>query len=480
MWTKNANLPSSYLTWQGGLDYIANMNAGAGYGGYTDWRLPNYIELRSLWDLSRDPALPSGHPFVNLTESYFSSSTPPPPNTSDEVFVVSFIVATTGIGTGGKADFRSVWPVRGVNTDPDSDGVTTTEESGPNGTDPNYDGNGDGIPDSQQTNVTSMHTFDHSNYVTLASPSGTSLSNVQANGNPSPGNSPPGVTFPYGFFGFTVESVTAGGSTTVTIYLPAGANPNTYYKFGPTPGNPTDHWYEFLYDGQTGAQFSGNVITLHFVDGLRGDDDLAVNGMIVNQGAPGFLVVDQTGPSLAITSHANNQDVGTASITLGGTASDSGKGDNGIQQVTVNGVRANNDTATGSGTANWSKVISLNPGANVLTVVAYDNSSNQTSQTITIYYDPIYTIYVSKDGVCNHHSHCWDHIQNGISTVLGPSIIEISQETYTENIVLDVNEEIMLEGGWDTNFGSCSSYTTIHGSMTITHGTIIIENIILK
>ena len=38
-------------------------------------------------------------------------------------------------------------------TDPDSDGVSSTEESGPNGTNPNYDGNNDGIPDNQQTNV---------------------------------------------------------------------------------------------------------------------------------------------------------------------------------------------------------------------------------------------------------------------------------------------------------------------------------------
>jgi len=181
-------------------------------------------------------------------------------------------------------------------TDPDSDGVTTTEESGPNGTNPNYDGNNDGTADNQQTNVTSMHTFNGLNYVTVASANGTSLSNVQANGNPSPGNSPPGVTFPYGFFGFTVNSVTAGGSTTVTIYLPAGANPNTYYKYGPEPGNPSNHWYEFLYNGQTGAVISGNVITLYFVDGLRGDDDLSANGMIVDQGGPGFLAVDQTGP----------------------------------------------------------------------------------------------------------------------------------------------------------------------------------------
>jgi hypothetical protein len=148
-------------------------------------------------------------------------------------------------------------------------------------------------------------------------------------------------------------------------------------------------------------------------------------------------------------------------------------------------VEANNDTATGSGVANWSKIVSLNPGANTLTVVAYDNSSNhnQTSQTISIYYDVFNTIYVSKAGGCNGHSNCRTNIQDGIllACALAPSIIEITQEDYDQgSIVLDCDEEIKLEGGWDTNFESCSSYTTIMGSMTITHGTIIIENIILK
>jgi len=102
-----------------------------------------------------------------------------------------------------------------------------------------------------------------------------------------------------------------------------------------------------------------------------------------------YDVPDTTGPSLSITSHNDGQHVSTSSITLSGTASDSGRGDNGIQQVTVNGSRANNDTATGSGTANWSKSVSLSPGANTITVIAYDNSSdhNTTTQSITIYYD---------------------------------------------------------------------------------------------
>ena len=57
-------------------------------------------------------------------------------------------------------------------------------------------------------------------------------------------------------------------------------------EYGPTPDNPVNHWYEFGFDGQTGAEINGNLVTLHFVDGQRGDSDLAVNGVIVDPGAP--------------------------------------------------------------------------------------------------------------------------------------------------------------------------------------------------
>jgi uncharacterized repeat protein (TIGR01451 family) len=98
---------------------------------------------------------------------------------------------------------------------------------------------------------------------------------------------------------------------------------------------------------------------------------------------------DTTSPLLNITSHSNGQHVNTANIVLSGWASDAELGDNGIQQVMVNGARATNDTATGSGAANWSKVVTLSSGANTITVVSYDNSSNHNSTTVslTIYYD---------------------------------------------------------------------------------------------
>ena len=168
--------------------------------------------------------------------------------------------------------------------DDDGDGVGDGLENGaPNG----GDGDNDGAPDRLQANVTSLPNAVDGRYITLVSPPATTHGNVRAVGNPSPGNAPPGVSFPVGFFEFEVQGLTPGGSTTTTLLLPSGVTINTYYKFGPEPGDASDHWYEYLFDGTTGAQISGNTVTLHFVDGQRGDHDLAANGTIVEPGGPG-------------------------------------------------------------------------------------------------------------------------------------------------------------------------------------------------
>jgi len=98
----------------------------------------------------------------------------------------------------------------------------------------------------------------------------------------------PPVEFPHGFFEFRIRGLAPGQSVEVIIELPFALSPDSeYWKYGPTSDNPTDHWYEFMFDGTTGAEINGRLVTLHFVDGKRGDDDLAANGEIVDQGGPG-------------------------------------------------------------------------------------------------------------------------------------------------------------------------------------------------
>jgi hypothetical protein len=78
----------------------------------------------------------------------------------------------------------------------------------------------------------------------------------------------------------------------VEILLPAGVAVQTYYKFGPRPGDPRSQWYEFAWDGETGATIETGRILLDFRDGKRGDRDLAVNGSIVDPGGPAFVLDD--------------------------------------------------------------------------------------------------------------------------------------------------------------------------------------------
>jgi hypothetical protein len=125
------------------------------------------------------------------------------------------------------------------------------------------------------------------------------MSGAAAVEKPAAAGSPSDVAFPYGFFEFVIHVLNPGNASKMIIYLPVDATPTTYYKYGPTPNDPTDHWYEFMYDEQTltGAEISGNVVTLHFVDGERGDDDLSANGTIVDQGGPGITSSSTTSSS---------------------------------------------------------------------------------------------------------------------------------------------------------------------------------------
>ncbi len=148
---------------------------------------------------------------------------------------------------------------------------------------------------------------------------------------------------------------------------------------GTATGSGTANWSRALT-----LAAGANTITVVASDNSPAHN-ATTQGLTINYNAP---VVDTTGPTLAVTSHTNGQTVNTASITLSGTATDSGRGNSGIQQVMVNGVAASGGTATGSATANWSRALTLAAGANSITVVASDNSTahNTTTQNFTINY----------------------------------------------------------------------------------------------
>ncbi|HWB10980.1 MAG TPA: Calx-beta domain-containing protein [Pirellulales bacterium] len=178
--------------------------------------------------------------------------------------------------------------IRATVTDPDGD---TSQFSNPAVVE--EDTTGVGVPDDDQngnspsaSNVSFRDALDSSLFINMQTSAG-AFENVWSIPNPSATDAPVHTEFSLGFADFTIAGLTPGQHVTVTMTLPVEiSGPVDYWRYNLT----TKQWYKWDYDptSDTGAQIDGNIITLHFVDGGRGDDDGAANGVIVDPGSPGF------------------------------------------------------------------------------------------------------------------------------------------------------------------------------------------------
>ena len=110
IWTHDANLAEFPMSWNEALYYIAGMNQNRTFG-FSDWRMPNRRELRSLIShQTRKPALPEGHPFVNVFQGWYWSSTTAAINTA-----YAWYIHMEGgrMFYGNKNQSCLLWPVRG-------------------------------------------------------------------------------------------------------------------------------------------------------------------------------------------------------------------------------------------------------------------------------------------------------------------------------------------------------------------------------
>jgi len=111
----------------------------------------------------------------------------------------------------------------------------------------------------------------------------------------APASPPSGVSFPDGLFQFTASGCT--GSVTLTVTFPSAFSAGVqYWKYGPTSGQASNHWYTL---GATNSlSLVGHVATFTIADGGLGDDDLAVNGTIIDAGGPSLPAAVSQQPTI--------------------------------------------------------------------------------------------------------------------------------------------------------------------------------------
>lgn len=109
---------------------------------------------------------------------------------------------------------------------------------------------------------------------------------------PTPQGAPTTREYPHGFFAFNIDNVTAGGSVTVMITLPANARPTSYVKCNDAGTSCAEF---------AGATFNNNIVVLTLTDNGAGDTDPRL-GFIADPGAPAVAPSAAGGGTPAVSS----------------------------------------------------------------------------------------------------------------------------------------------------------------------------------
>lgn len=114
VWTHNASPATFPLSWSEAFEYVDDLNRSS-HCGIDIWRLPSRRELFSLISHQCiNPALPEGHPFVNVFSGYYWTASPCR-RLADQAWYIH--VGGGRIYRGMKANSYMVWPVAGLQPD---------------------------------------------------------------------------------------------------------------------------------------------------------------------------------------------------------------------------------------------------------------------------------------------------------------------------------------------------------------------------
>lgn len=199
----------------------------------------------------------------------------------------------------------------------------------------------------------------------------------------------------------TVEAVFTTASYTLTVTKSGTGSGNATVSVGGLTWSSSVGTAVYEYNTSvtvTATADAGSTFTGWAGEGCTGTGICTVTMTTAKNVTATFTSNDTTGPTLTIRTPKNNRSLTTSTVAVSGTATDSRKGNHGIASVTINGVRADNDTASGSDTASWSRTISLEAGINEIVVIATDGVGISTTKSIFVNHVTAPTLKVKAPG----------------------------------------------------------------------------------
>jgi hypothetical protein len=71
-------------------------------------------------------------------------------------------------------------------------------------------------------------------------------------------------------------------------------------------------------------------------------------------------------------------------------------------------------------------------------------------------------------------------IEGAYTNATNGTVIQARDLDFTENLIFNRNISVTLKGGYEATFTNNPSYTKVHGTMTISNGNIIVENVVIQ
>jgi hypothetical protein len=71
-------------------------------------------------------------------------------------------------------------------------------------------------------------------------------------------------------------------------------------------------------------------------------------------------------------------------------------------------------------------------------------------------------------------------LNNAYAAATNQKVIQVRDLTFTEDLTLDKNIAVTLEGGYSTWFDSRGGYTTLDGKLTVAQGSLVADMLVVK